>query len=135
MNKRIVAFLKYAGCSLTTTFVDLSFFYFFNSQLNHYRIEGAIFISSIMSRLISSFVFYVLLNKIVFKPEEKSVKRLFKHLFLEASKLMLSASLLTFVDAILKGNALIEKCCVDLFLFAIFYFAQKLWVYKGETSY
>lgn len=135
MNKRIIGFLKYSCCSLSSTLIDLSFFYLFHNQLDYYNIEASIFISSVLSRIFSAFIFYILIRNIVFKPEDKNIKRLFKHLFLEASKLLLSASLLTFADMIIKGNALIEKCCVDSFLFIVFYFAQKLWVFKGENSY
>lgn len=135
MNKKLLGFIKYACCSLSTTAIDLGLFYFFLSTFSSFGVESPIFISSVMSRIISAFIFYVLLSNYVFKPEEKSVKRLIKHFVLEVVKLISSASLLTFVDMMVKGNPVIEKCFVDTFLFTIFYFAQKLWVFKGESSY
>lgn len=135
MNKKWISFLKYTACSLTTTAFDLILFYLFHNQLDYYHIEASIFIATILSRLISSIVQYFMIKKLVFKPDNKSVKRIFKHFLLECSKVLLSASILTFVDSIIKGNALIEKCFVDTFLFIMFYFAQKLWVFKGESEF
>ena len=114
MNQRIKGFLKYACCSLSTTALDLVLFYLFHNQLDFYHVEASIFVASIISRCISSIFFYILIKKFVFKPDEKSVKRIFKHMFLVGSKVLLSASLLTFVDSLVKGIALVEKCAVDM---------------------
>ena len=133
MNQKLIKLIKYAATSLTSTVVDLIIFYLTHKTLEKTHVTGAIFIATIIARIFSSALDYYLNRNLVFKSSGNRRKQMTKHFIIAGLQMLMSGSLLTLVDSILRGNEVIEKCGVDLVLFFVAYFGQKHWVYKERS--
>lgn len=132
MNLKLKVFIEYILTSLASSAIDIAFFYIFLKELDKLGLHEAVFLSTILARIISCIISYILNKKIVFKSDGKISKQLSKHIILTVAQMLLSASLIYFVNVLFKANEVIEKMVVDSILFFVFYFAQKLWVFKDE---
>ena len=126
-------FILYIQTSLVAAVVDIVLFYFILKEFEILNVYADIFLATVLARIGSSTVVYILNKHIVFKSEQKSKLQVVKHFLLVGSQMLLSGSLLTIVDRILQSNTVIEKCFVDVFLFLMSYFAQKYWVFKDDS--
>lgn len=130
MKIKFKLFVDYILTSLATSLVDLSFFYFFSTELNKTSLTNALFLATILARIISGLVGYILNKRVVFKAEGNTKKQLIKHFIVLFIQMFSSAFLISYVHSTFNGYPLFEKIVVDSTLFFIFYFVQKNWVYK-----
>lgn len=120
----------YTITSLASTVVDLSLFYICNKELEKTKILYVTFTATILSRIVSTIVGYILNSRYVFKSNNSKKEQIIKHFILNGIQMLFSALILTFVHMTFNSNKIIEKCFVDGVLFFVFYYAQKYWVYK-----
>lgn len=133
----ISTFFKYIGSSLGTTLLDfLTFsilvFFMKNSGINIFK---AIFISTVIARIISSVVNFTINRKIVFQSAQSVKNSAIKYFSLVIIIMCLSGLGVGFINHITHINEKIVKIFVDSTLFIISYYAQKKWVFsenKGE---
>ena len=129
MKEKAHKFIKYAGTSLVSTVFDLLFFDLFLSFFERIKLYPDVFYATICARIISCTFDYFLNSKLVFKAKS-SHKQFVRHILVMGLQMLLSASLLTFVDGIFHGEEILEKCIIDVVLFFVAYAFQKHWVYK-----
>ena len=131
VHYRIRLFIDYILTSLATAAVDFSLFYVFLNELDLRGMSSTIFTATILARVFSGIIGYILNKRVVFKTDDsETVIQLIKHFSITTLQMLLSASLLTYVHYILKASPIIEKMFVDTTLFVVFYFVQKFWVFK-----
>ena len=112
----------------------MSLFYVFLNEFRKADVTGSIFLATLSARICSGIIGYILNKRVVFKADNsENLLRVVKHFALTTLQMFLSASLLTYVDHIFHYRPVIEKMCVDTFLFVVFYFAQKFWVFKQDS--
>ncbi len=131
VHYRIRLFIDYILTSLATAAVDISLFYVFLNELSKRETGSVIFTATILARVFSGIIGYILNKRVVFKTDNsETAVQLLKHLSITTVQMLLSASLLTYVHYLLRSSPVIEKMFVDTALFVIFYFVQKFWVFK-----
>ena len=121
INKYLV-FIKYLFVAGFSFLLDISLFTLFNYGLKN------IILSTILARIISSFINYLLNKDKVFKSSEKNA--LFKYYLLVIVQMLVSATLVDKVYNMVSINPTIIKVPIELFLFLCNYFMQKYYIFK-----
>ncbi|MFA5602253.1 MAG: GtrA family protein [Bacilli bacterium] len=131
--KRYGTFIKYtisAGIAFT---IDLSFFTLFNRLLNGVMGSSSILISTLLARIISSFINYLINRNTVFGSNNKGKidnNTLIKYYSLVVIQLCISALSVYIIHMFIKIDATIIKVPVDIIIFIINYFIQKHIIFK-----
>jgi len=136
--KIMFQFVKYAQSSLISCAVDLlAFFIFLNLLSRHlfFSSWNIIFFSTVMARLISSALNFLLNKNIVFKYSGKSVyKAVLKYYLLCVVSMLLSGNLTAVLSYAFNISAAavvtLIKVVVDIGLFVMNYYVQRKWVFK-----
>ncbi|MCL2277135.1 MAG: bifunctional glycosyltransferase family 2/GtrA family protein [Treponema sp.] len=136
--KIMFQFIKYAQSSLISCAVDLLCFYALLNLLSSHSISNSwniILLSTIIARVISSALNFILNKKFVFRYSGKSViKAIIKYYILCVFSMILSGNLVAVLSYLLNiNNAVIVtiiKIAVDVGLFVMNYHIQKRWVFK-----
>lgn len=125
-NKTFFTYLLSAGSSF---FIDLLLFTIFNIILSNFLGYEAIFIATILARILSSLYNFAINSKFVFKKYSK--KMLIEYYFLVIIQMLLSSLFVYLINRFLFDTfATIIKFFVDIILFIINYFIQKLIIFK-----
>ena len=128
MLKKYETFLKYILVSGISFIIDISLFAFFN-----YLIKNIIF-STILARIISSLVNYLLNKDKVFKSNEKTINTILKYYALVIIQMLVSALLVDNLYKIVTINPTIIKVPVEFFLFICNYLIQKVLIFKKKDN-
>jgi len=136
--KIMFQFIKYAQSSLISCAVDLLCFYALLNLLSGQSFSGGwniILLSTIIARVISSALNFIINKKFVFKYSGKSVvKAALKYYLLCAVSMILSGNMVAVLSYILSINntiiVTVIKIAVDVVLFIMNYYIQKRWVFK-----
>ena len=123
--KKYNIFLKYLFVAGVSFFIDISFFTIFNSVLNI-----KIIVATILARIISSFINYLLNRKKVFNSKEGKLKTVIKYYCLVVAQLFVSALLVDNIHKLININATFIKIPVEFILFMCNYFIQKFLIFK-----
>ena len=125
-NKTFFTYLLSAGSSF---FIDLLLFTIFNIILSNFLGYEAIFIATILARILSSLYNFAINSKFVFKKYSK--KMLIEYYFLVIIQMLLSSLFVYLINRFLFYTfSTIIKFFVDIILFIINYFIQKLIIFK-----
>lgn len=123
--KKYETFIKYifvAGISFT---IDIVFFNIFNIVF-----AKKIIIATILARIISSFINYLLNRDKVFKSDENNRKTIIKYYILVVVQMLISAFVVDNLYEMLEVNATLIKVPVEFILFVCNYLIQKLLIFK-----
>ena len=60
MNLRLKVFIEYILTSLASSAIDIAFFYIFLKELDKLGLHEAVFLSTILARIISCIISYIL---------------------------------------------------------------------------
>lgn len=124
------SFFKFLFSSLSSACVDILLFNLFVAVVfKNADVSKAIFISTILARVISSVYNYVINRKVVFKSNS-GVVSVVKYYILAAVIMLLSAVLVTGVFRLTNFNKSIIKIITDSLLFILSYKVQQIWVFK-----
>ncbi len=125
-NKRIIYYLFSSGSSFI---LDLFLFTIFNIFLGNFLGYEAIIVSTILARILSSLYNFALNSKLVF--QKYSPRMLVKYYILVIIQMCVSSILVYFINRFLIDTfATVIKLFVDIVLFVINYFIQKIIVFK-----
>ena len=125
-NKTFFRYVLSAGSSF---FIDLLLFTIFNSLFSKVFGYESIILSTILARILSSFYNFVINSKFVFQNYSK--KMFFSYYVLVIIQMILSSLLVYLINKFLISVfATIIKFFVDIILFVINYFIQKLVIFK-----
>ena len=125
-NKTFIIYIFSAGSSF---FIDLVFFSLFNYLLSSFLGYESIIISTICARILSSLYNFVVNSKFVFKKYSRGM--LFKYYILVIIQMFVSSVMVYVINKYLVVTfAVIIKFFVDIILFIINYFIQKVVIFK-----
>ena len=132
--KKYEVFLKYimsAGICLT---IDLLLFTIFNLLFKSYT-DFSIIIATVLARIVSSLINYSLNKEHVFKYEKgRDIGSFFKYYLLVIVQMMVSSYSVYYLYKLIALNETIIKLFVDIVLFVINFFVQKLFIFKQREN-
>ena len=125
--KTIITYLLSSGLSFIVDIVAFSIIIYFIKN----KFTESILISSYIARCISSIVNYVVNKKYVFKNEKKrNYKAFIEYFLLVIINITLSGLLVTKIYNYIHFNVTIIKVVIDMIIFFVNYFLQKLIIFK-----
>ncbi len=127
--KKYATFIKYISVSIISFLIDISFFKLFLIILNN-----NIILSTIIARIISSFINYLLNKNKVFNSNEKTINTLIKYYGLVLIQMLVSALLVDNLYKTISINPIYIKIPVELFIFICNYLIQKIFIFKGKND-
>lgn len=125
-------FIKYMCSSLISCAVDLLGFQICLMVLSKISVGSRIFYSTIIARIVSSVVNFVINKKVVFENEDKSKGQLIKYYILCVAQMLTSAVLVIGLNNLVAGEEVIKKVIVDSILFFISYHIQRKFIFKEK---
>ncbi len=124
--KKYIVFLKYISVSIISFLIDILFFNLF------IFIIKSVFYATILARIISSFINFLLNKNAVFQNKGKNKLAIIKYYMLVVFQMFVSAFVVDKLYSILKINATLIKIPVELLLFICNYFIQKILIFKNR---
>lgn len=124
--KKYIVFLKYISVSIISFLIDILFFNLF------IFIIKSVFYATILARIISSFINFLLNKNAVFQNKDKNKLAIIKYYMLVVFQMFVSAFVVDKLYSILKINATLIKIPVELLLFICNYFIQKILIFKNR---
>ncbi len=118
-------FIKYILVAGISFLIDITLFNIFNNLL-----LNKIIIATILARIISSFINYLLNRNRVFKSTESKRNTFLKYYLLVVIQMLVSALVVNNLYKIIKINATIIKIPVEFTLFVCNYLIQKILIFK-----
>ena len=127
-------FIKYIFASGTSFVLDLVLFTIFTHLLKGIIDDYAIFVGTICARIISSFYNYLMNRNAVFKSGKMGMDMptFTKYYVLVAVQMLVSSFLVFFGHRIFHVSETLVKIPVDIFLFMINYFVQKMFIFRKQ---
>lgn len=127
-------FLKYIVSAGLSFGIDLVLFTIFVALLKPLMGDISIFVSTLFARIISSFFNYLMNRNAVFKSNNNNsktdTKTLVKYYILVIIQMCVSSVLVFGLHRITTINETIVKIPVDVFIFIVNYFVQKIYIFK-----
>ena len=122
--------LKFAAASLTGFMVDIITYAIAISILHTVGIGTiAITIATIVARVCSAIVNYLMNHKMVFKSEKKMAGSALRYALLCILQMLTSAALVTLLSLLFPISSVILKIIVDFLLFFLSFQIQRRWVF------
>jgi len=131
--KQYYTFIKYIISALLSFFIDLGIFTIISKLLSFIIGDIAIIIGTIIARIISSLVNYLLNKNKVFNHDNgKSIDRstLIKYYSLVVIQMFVSAFSVWITHKLIHIDVTIIKIIVDGLIFIVNYFVQKKYIFK-----
>lgn len=127
-------FFKFIASSLSSAIVDVSLFTVMTLLLKPVLPDMYILAATVIARVVSSVVNYIINHKTVFKAREGNIKSVIRYYLLCAVQMLCSAALVYCGVSILMINETISKLIVDIALFLISFYIQREWVFKNSEN-
>ncbi len=130
-------FLKFALSSIISWSSDIAIYAILQAIMEHNGVSSKlqVLICTVVSRVVSSFVNYVINKNGVFKSTDGVKSTLYKYYILAFCQMIASYLLVSFFTNIMHVNGVLEllvKCIVDLFLFFFSYNIQRKVIFKNK---
>ncbi len=128
-----ITYLFSAGISFT---IDIALFSIFSVLFRTYIGDSAIFVATVVSRVISSLINYFLNRNAVFKNNDNTFdwQTLIKYYSLVIIQMLVSATAVLNLYKAIHINETIIKIPVEIILFMINYVVQKLFIFKKDNK-
>lgn len=123
--KKYEMFIKYIFVAGISFVIDIVFFSLFK-----FIFIGNIIVATILARVISSFINYLLNKDKVFKSNEKNSKTIIKYYVLVVIQMLVSAFAVDNLYKLIHINATLIKIPVEFILFVCNYLIQKILIFK-----
>lgn len=126
-------FIKYIISAGISFGVDLALFVLFSKLLGLVIGDTAIIVGTILARIISSLINYLLNKNKVFNYDNKKAmdkETLIKYYILVVVQMLVSAFSVWIIHDVINIEATIIKILVDVFIFVVNYFIQKKYIFK-----
>ena len=129
------SFFKYLLSSLSSFIVDIGLFQvilWIALALGINRGTAPIIISTVLSRIFSSYFNFTMNKNFVFNGERSIRKTIMKYYSLAVIQMVMSAALVSLIWHAFLGSETAIKIMVDTLLFFISYQIQRRWVFRKE---
>lgn len=125
--KKYETFLKYIVVAILSFLIDISLF---NLFFIIFKGDNKAFIATVVARVISSIINFILNKDKVFKSSENTKIAFIKYVILVIVQMFISAFLTNTLSKIIKVNINFIKIPVDIMIFVANYFIQKIFIFK-----
>ena len=125
-KEEIQRILKYIFSSGTSFLLDIGLFTVLTLLLG--KDTKAIFIATILARILSSLYNYFMNSRVVFKNKNK--QSFIHYYILVVVQMIISASLVSFIETYIKIFPTFIKIVVDIIIFIVNYIVQKEVIFK-----
>lgn len=122
-------FFKFTASSLFSTIIDLGLFTLFVYLLRTTFPMSYIMVATILARIFSVIINYIINSKLVFKKEKEKGKTFARFLIFAIISVLASGYIVTVLVKILKGYETLTKILVDTSLFLAGFHFQKKFVF------
>lgn len=134
MGTLLGTFFKYIMSSVSSFAVDLLLFQLMIILFRQLDNDLRIVISTVIARIGSSIINYLINKNIVFENKEKDSSLLIKYFSLVVVQMSISALLVALFYRVTGMQETLIKVLVDSFLFLVSYRIQKLYVFKSSIK-
>lgn len=135
--KRIGTMPKFLASSFSTTLVDLGLFALLFTVLKDRTAGYAEIIATVIARLCSSMLNFLINNILVFKNNGSLNAAMLRYYCLAIPQMIASAGLVRLINYLFANSGTMIttgiKIVVDITLFFISYFIQKKWVFRKQA--
>ena len=130
--KKYSTFIKYIISAGISFVLDLGLFTIFSKALGLVIGDFAIIVGTVIARIISSLINYLLNKNKVFEHGNKGMDKstLFKYYALVVIQMGVSAFAVWIIHEVINIDATIIKMGVDVIIFVVNYFVQKKFIFK-----
>lgn len=132
--KKYATFLKFSCSSISSSLLDLIVFQIIISTCYGLFGDFTITVGTVIARIFSTLCAYLINRNIVFKDNKNMAKTGSEFIILTVVKTLMSAVFVTKLFEIFGGIQLIWKVIVDVTLFWMNYFMQKLFIFKKDKQ-
>jgi len=134
--KKYQTFIKYMFSAGISFAIDLGLFTLFSFLLKNYINDEAVFVATILARVISSFINYFLNRNAVFKSNGKAMdfSTLVKYYTLVVIQMFVSATLVLNLYKMFHIYEALIKIPVEVVLFMINYIVQKKFIFVENSK-
>ena len=126
-------FLMFTAVSFSVSIFDIFLFWVFTEHV-FTEMPFRIIWSTILARIISATVNYIVNRRVVFQTNEDRRKSATQFLVLSIAQCLTSALLVYLLEKISSGNAVGLKVLVDVMLFFVNYKVQQKFIFVEETQ-
>ena len=126
-------FLMFTAVSVSVSIFDIFLFWIFTEYV-FTDVPFCIIWSTILARIISATVNYIVNRQVVFQTNEDRIKSAAQFLVLSIAQCLTSALLVYLLEKISSGNAVGLKVLVDVMLFFVNYKVQKKFIFVEEAQ-
>ncbi len=124
--KQVIIIFKYIMSSGLSFIIDISIFGLINTIFKN------IILATIIARIISSLVNYIINRNVVFKSNLSRRKTIIQYYTLVLVQMLISAFSVDFIFSIIKFNPTIIKIMVDSIIFVVNFLIQKYLIFKNS---
>lgn len=134
--KKYKLFLKYIVSAGISFVLDLSLFTVFSILLKGNKVVNYILIATILARIISSLINYLLNRNSVFKKNDKvmDANTLIKYYVLVVIQMFVSATLVSLIYDATNIYETVIKIPIEIILFLVNYFVQKKFIFNDKVK-
>ena len=125
--------LMFTAVSVSVSIFDIFLFWIFTEYV-FTDVPFCIIWSTILARIISATVNYIVNRQVVFQTNEDRRKSAAQFLVLSIAQCLTSALLVYLLEKISSGNAVGLKVLVDVMLFFVNYKVQKKFIFVEEAQ-
>lgn len=129
MKSRFFEFIKFTMSSLGSTVVDLVLFAILVFFLRDFAPQYYIVYATVLARIVSVIVNYMINAKLVFKDDDERKFPFFKYITLAVFDMLASAVFVTILVRHFSWDETLTKMLVDSSLFFVGYLVQKLYIF------
>lgn len=134
--KSKLTFIKYIISAGISFILDMTLFTIFSFFLMPFIGDSSILASTVLARVISSFINYLMNKNKVFNTEKNNKKidkeTFVKYFILVVIQMFVSAGTVYLLFKVTKINQTVIKFPVDIMIFIVNYFIQKLFIFNKK---
>jgi glycosyltransferase involved in cell wall biosynthesis len=123
-------FLKFIVSSMASFVVDIVLFTLFSFMLKEVIPDSFIIVSTVLARILSSFINFVMNRNVVFKSN--SSNSMVKYYALSIAQMGVSALGVHYLYSVINSGEVGIKVAVDSLLFLVSFIIQREWVFKHD---
>ena len=123
----VLIFFASSGIS---TFIDVGLYWLLYSLMTEARLSTRIFAATVIARILSSSVNFLLNRQVVFMCRSKLGANFARYYILAAIQMMVSYFLVFSLASLLGGHSVPIKLLVDMLLFFVSFYIQRTWVFN-----
>jgi glycosyltransferase involved in cell wall biosynthesis len=123
-------FLKFIASSMASFVVDIVLFALFSFMLKEVIPDSFIIVSTVLARVLSSFINFIMNRNMVFKSN--SSNSMVKYYALSIVQMGVSALGVHYLYSVINSGEVGIKVVVDSLLFLVSFIIQREWVFKSD---